>query len=73
MARLHRIVVPNQANHHLLFGGVGESGISAYHGFDGFECFSHKKGVLKTASWIDIPLVYAPYGNKTKWLRKLLK
>ena len=61
------------ANHHIPFGGVGESGIGAYHGFDGFECFSHKKGVLKTPSWIDIPLVYAPYGNKIKWLRKLLK
>ncbi|WP_428356188.1 hypothetical protein [Methyloprofundus sp.] len=34
-------------NHHLPFGGVG-----AYHGFDGFECFSHKKGVLKSTSWI---------------------
>ena len=61
------------ANHYLPFGGVGESGIGAYHGFHGFECFSHKKGVLKTASWIDIPLTYAPYGNKIKWLRKFLK
>ena len=61
------------ANHYLPFGGVGESGIGAYHGFHGFERFSHKKGVLKTATWIDIPLTYAPYGNKLKLLRKLLK
>jgi aldehyde dehydrogenase (NAD+) len=61
------------ANHYLPFGGVGESGIGAYHGFHGFERFSHKKGVLKTATWIDIPLTYAPYGNKLKILRKFLK
>ena len=61
------------ANHHIPFGGVGESGIGAYHGFDGFECFSHKKGVLKTASWIDNPLTYAPYGNKINILRKIMK
>ena len=61
------------ANHHIPFGGVGESGIGAYHGFDGFECFSHKKGVLKTVSWIDNPLTYAPYGNKINILRKIMK
>ena len=32
------------ANPHLPFGGVGESGMGAYHGFNGFERFSHKKG-----------------------------
>lgn len=61
------------ANLHLPFGGVGESGIGAYHGVHGFECFSHKKGVLKTATWVDIPLAYAPYGTKINFLRKILK
>jgi len=60
-------------NYHLPFGGVGESGMGAYHGFDGFECFSHKKGVLKSASWMDNPLTYAPYGDKINLLRKFLK
>jgi aldehyde dehydrogenase (NAD+) len=60
-------------NPYLPFGGVGESGMGAYHGFHGFECFSHKKGVLKAATWIDVPLIYAPYGNKIKILRKILK
>ena len=60
-------------NHYLPFGGVGNSGMGAYHGFHGFECFSHKKGVLKTATWIDIPLVYAPYKKKIHLLRKFLK
>ncbi len=61
------------ANHHLPFGGVGESGMGAYHGLHGFECFSHKKGVLKSATWIDVPLTYAPYGDKIKWLKKIMK
>ena len=60
-------------NPHLPFGGVGESGMGAYHGVHGFECFSHKKGVLKSATWMDMPLIYPPYGNKIKWLRKFLK
>ncbi len=60
-------------NSHLPFGGVGESGIGSYHGVDGFERFSHKKSVLKSATWIDNQLLYAPYGNKIKLLRLLLK
>jgi coniferyl-aldehyde dehydrogenase len=32
--------------HRLPFGGVGPSGMGAYHGFDGFETFSKKKGVF---------------------------
>lgn len=61
------------ANPHLPFGGVGESGMGAYHGFNGFERFSHKKGVMKSATWLDLPLVYAPYKDKLKWLRKIMK
>ncbi|NOQ63782.1 MAG: aldehyde dehydrogenase family protein [Methyloprofundus sp.] len=61
------------ANHHIPFGGVGESGMGAYHGFDGFECFSHKKGVLKSVTWMENPLTYAPYGNKINILRKFMK
>ncbi len=61
------------ANPHLPFGGLGESGMGAYHGFNGFEQFSHKKGVMKSATWLDLPLVYAPYKDKLKWLRKLMK
>ncbi|NOQ15786.1 MAG: aldehyde dehydrogenase family protein [Methyloprofundus sp.] len=60
-------------NSYLPFGGVGESGMGAYHGKHGFECFSHKKGVLKSATWIDVPLIYPPYGNKVNILRKFLK
>ena len=61
------------ANPYLPFGGVGESGIGAYHGFSGFERFSHKKGVMKSATWLDLPLIYAPYKDKLKWLRRIMK
>lgn len=61
------------ANPYLPFGGVGESGIGAYHGFSGFEQFSHKKSVMKSATWLDLPLTYAPYKDKLKWLRRIMK
>jgi aldehyde dehydrogenase (NAD+) len=61
------------ANPHLPFGGVGESGIGAYHGFSGFERFSHKKSVLKSATWLDLSLTYPPYKDKLKWLRRIMK
>ena len=36
--------------HRLPFGGVGPSGMGAYHGFDGFKAFSKKKGVFLQSS-----------------------
>lgn len=61
------------ANGHLPFGGVGESGMGAYHGKHSFELFSHAKSVIRSATWLDIPLRYAPYGNKVKWLKAMMK
>jgi aldehyde dehydrogenase (NAD+) len=60
-------------NSRLPFGGVGESGIGAYHGRLGFDTFSHKKGIVIKANWIDIPLRYAPHKNKLKKLKLLFK
>lgn len=61
------------ANHHLPFGGVGQSGMGSYHGLHGFECFSHKKAVLRSTTLFDIPLAYPPYGNKIKFLKKIMR
>lgn len=61
------------ANSNLPFGGVGNSGMGCYRGKYSFETFSHKKSILKKASWIDIPLRYAPYKGKLKWIKKLLQ
>lgn len=46
------------ANPHLPFGGVGESGMGAYHGEYSFTTFSHEKSILKQTTMFDIPLRY---------------
>jgi acyl-CoA reductase-like NAD-dependent aldehyde dehydrogenase len=46
----------------LPFGGVGPSGMGQYHGFDGFETFSKKKGVLLQSRWTPLSLLRPPYG-----------
>lgn len=65
--------VQHLVNPHLPFGGVGNSGIGSYHGKHGFDCFSHKKSVLKAATWFDLALIYPPYKNKLALLKKVLK
>ena len=49
------------ANEKLPFGGVGNSGMSSYHGRESFEVFSHRRAVVTTPTWIDIPFRYMPY------------
>jgi aldehyde dehydrogenase (NAD+) len=57
----------------LPFGGVGESGMGAYHGKASFDTFSHRKSVLDKSTHLDLPLRYPPYDdNKTKWLKRLM-
>ena len=48
----------------LPFGGVGESGIGAYHGRTGFETFSHKKSLLLRPARLDPPFRYPPFAGK---------
>ena len=60
-------------NHRLPFGGVGNSGIGAYHGKLSFDTFSHKKAVVKKGNWLDLPLRYAPYKGKLKLIKFALK
>ena len=57
----------------LPFGGVGASGMGAYHGKCSFETFSHRKAVVMKPTSMDLPLLYPPSDkNKEKWLRRLL-
>ena len=63
----------------LPFGGVGASGMGAYHGKAGFELFSHRKSVLEMRGFFGMPflrgmkLVRPPYGKGVerllRWLR----
>ncbi|EJN22539.1 NAD-dependent aldehyde dehydrogenase [Pseudomonas sp. GM78] len=43
-------VLSHASTESLPFGGVGQSGMGAYHGIDGFRTFSHAKAVLRTAA-----------------------
>lgn len=49
------------ANEHIPFGGVGNSGMGAYHGEESFRVFSHRRSVVVTGTWIDLPFRYMPY------------
>ncbi|OBJ70766.1 aldehyde dehydrogenase family protein [Mycobacterium sp. 1274756.6] len=56
----------------LPFGGVGDSGMGAYHGKWGFETFSHRRAVLSKPAKPDSGLVYPPYSPRAvKWLRRM--
>lgn len=49
------------ANENLPFGGVGNSGMSSYHGRESFDVFSHRRAVVTTPTWLDLPFRYMPY------------
>ena len=46
------------------FGGVGESGMGAYHGKAGFDAFSHSVSILDKKTWLDLPMRYQPYDRR---------
>ncbi len=60
----------------LPFGGIGHSGMGAYHGIDGFRTFSHARAVYKQTKLDIMKLsgMLPPYGDKCqKQLDKLTK
>lgn len=62
------------ANPQLPFGGVGASGIGAYHGEQSFLTFSHEKSVLERSSKFSIPLLYPPYKESAlRLIKKIFK
>lgn len=62
------------ATPYLPFGGVGHSGMGAYHGKASFDTFTHYKSVLVGSSHLDVPLRYHPYTpSKLRWLKKFVK
>lgn len=56
------------ANPNLPFGGVGNSGIGAYHHYEGFKTFSHMKSMVKKAVWFEPFIKYPPYNDLKKKL-----
>jgi aldehyde dehydrogenase (NAD+) len=66
-------VVMHLAVPDLPFGGVGSSGMGAYHGRASFDTFSHKRSVLTKSEHLDVPLRYPPFSRlklrALKWLQ----
>jgi len=55
------------------FGGVGPSGMGAYHGEHGFETFSHMKGVFMQSKYSQGKNLFPPYTDKTRKMLGLMK
>jgi aldehyde dehydrogenase (NAD+) len=61
-------------NPHLPFGGVGASGIGAYHGRRSFETFSHSKSILDRKFDLFPDMIYPPSDEKKlSLIRKFLR
>ena len=54
-------VIMHIVNHKVPFGGVGNSGMGSYHGKESFMAFSHRRAVISTPTWVDMPFRYMPY------------
>jgi len=60
-------------NHHLPFGGVGGSGMGAYHGKYTFDTFTRQKGVMKTPTWFDPSIKYPSFKGKLKLFKWFIR
>ena len=58
------------ASSRLPFGGIGDSGMGAYHGRASFDTFSHHKSVVVKGAWPDPSFRYPPY---TPWKETLIR
>ena len=54
-------VIMHIVNHDMPFGGVGNSGMGTYHGKESFMTFSHRRSVVSTPTFVDMPFRYMPY------------
>ena len=59
------------ANHHLPFGGVGNSGFGKYHGKESFLAFSNRRSVITSSTRVDFPFKYVPF-KYFKFLKKVV-
>ncbi|MFS0574444.1 aldehyde dehydrogenase [Sporosarcina sp. 179-K 3D1 HS] len=65
--------ISHAGNVHLPFGGVGPSGMNAYHGKTSFETFTHAKSMFQRSTAIPMRIAFPPYKNKLKWIKPLLR
>jgi aldehyde dehydrogenase (NAD+) len=69
---IHNHVLMHLANPQLPFGGTGMSGMGRYHGAYSFQCFSHFKAIMRYPTWFELPILYPPYKNNLRWVRRLI-
>ena len=60
------------AQESLPFGGVGASGIGAYHGHEGFKRFSHARGVYRVGAWNAFEKLGPPWGDFARKVAKAM-
>lgn len=65
--------VSHVGNTNLPFGGVGPSGMNAYHGKASFNVFTHAKAMMKRSTKIPMKLALPPYKNKLKLVKPLIR
>lgn len=65
--------VSHVATPYMPFGGVGNSGLGAYHGKYSFYTFSHSKSIMKKSTIFDLELIFPPYKNRLNIVKKILK
>ena len=65
--------ISHVASAYLPFGGIGSSGMGNYHGKASFDTFTHTKSIVKKSTKIDLKLVFPPYKDKIKLIKKVMK
>lgn len=66
-------VIMHILSKNLPFGGVGNSGMGAYHGKESFNTFTHNKSVFKRSNLMEFSFRFPPYKNKLEIVKKFLK
>jgi aldehyde dehydrogenase (NAD+) len=61
------------ANHHIPFGGVGNSGLGSYHGKSTFDTFTRTKPIMTTPTWFDPAIKYPPFKGRLKLFKWLFR
>ncbi len=65
--------IAHVGNGNLPFGGVGPSGMNAYHGRFSFDTFTHAKAMMKKSTAIPMKIAFPPYGKKLKLIKPLIR
>jgi aldehyde dehydrogenase (NAD+) len=66
-------VVSHMVGTGLPFGGLGDSGMGAYHGLAGFQAFSHLRAVMRRGLWLDTPFRYPPQKLSLETLKRAIR